>query len=296
MIGVPSTITTIGRLERFPVVGSTNDVVRGWLDEGTPEVCVAVADEQAAGRGRLGRSWTAPAGAALLLSAGFRPTWLAADRTWRIGATVSLAMADAAEDVAGLPVGAVRLKWPNDLVIETHGPHALIGGVSSAAEAAARLVAPVELRKLAGVLGESRGLGTDDPQVVIGIGINAAWSAADFPPELAATMTSLHEASGGRPIDREALLEAFLGHLDTRLEALRAGYFDIATWTERQALAGLEVAIEGADGVTAAASHGRVEGVDASTGALVVNDPAGGDLRSIHAGEVVRVRLARDGV
>ncbi len=307
MIGVPPTITTIGRLERFPVVGSTNDVVRGWLDEGTPEVCVAIADEQAAGRGRLGRSWTAPAVAALLLSAGFRPTWLAADRAWRIGATVSLAMADAAEDAAGLPVGAVRLKWPNDLVVETHGPHALIGGVSSAAEAAARLAAPVQLRKLAGVLGESRGLGTDDPHVVIGIGINAGWAAADFPPELAATMTSLHEASGGRPIDREALLEAFLGHLDARLGALRVGFFDIATWTERQALTGLAVAIEGAGrspeagapvprAAAGASTDVRVEGVDATSGALVVSDPAGGDLRSIHAGEVVRVRIARDGV
>ena len=309
MVGVPATISTVGRLERFRVVGSTNDVVRGWLAEGTPEVCVAVADEQSAGRGRLGRSWIAPPGTALLLSAGFRPTWLAADRAWRLGATVSLAMADAAEDAAGLPVGAVRLKWPNDLVIETHGPHALIGGVSSAAEAAARLAAPVELRKLAGVLGESQGLGTDDPRVVIGLGINAGWAAADFPPELAATMTSLHEASGGRPIDGEALLEAFLGHLDARLGALRAGYFDIATWTERQALTGLEVTLQGtgsgaADDARAAADapvHVRVDGVDASTGALVVSGATGvgdgdGAQRSIHAGEVVRVRIARDGV
>jgi BirA family biotin operon repressor/biotin-[acetyl-CoA-carboxylase] ligase len=297
--GATPTSPSVGRLERFPVVGSTNDVVRGWLADGTPEVCVAVADEQAAGRGRLGRSWTAPAGAALLLSVGFRPTWLAADRAWRLGATVSLAMADAAEDAAGLPVGAARLKWPNDLAIETHGPHALIGGFSSPAEAAARLAAPVELRKLAGVLGESQGLGTDDPRVVIGIGINAGWAAADFPPDLAPTMTSLSEASGGRPVDRDALLEAFLGHLDARLAALRAGFFDIATWTERQALTGLEVTIEEAGpGVTGgAAAHVRVVGVDASSGALVVSDPAGGGAdRSVHAGEVVRVRISRDRV
>jgi BirA family transcriptional regulator, biotin operon repressor / biotin---[acetyl-CoA-carboxylase] ligase len=294
---VVSTTPAVGRLERLSVVASTNDVVRRWLADGTPEVCVAVADEQSAGRGRLGRSWTAPAGAALLLSAGFRPTWLRPDRAWRIGATVSLAMADAAEDAAGLPVGAVRLKWPNDLVVETHGPNALLVGVASAAEAAARLGAPVELLKLAGVLGESQGLGTDDPRVVVGIGVNADWAAADFPPDLAPTMTSLREAAAGRPIDREALLEAFLDGLEARLAALRAGFFDVGTWTERQALTGLEVMIDGGGPAGGAGDPVRVLGVDAATGALVVGDPDGaGDGRSIHAGEVVRVRLARDGV
>ena len=292
-------IPAIGRVERFGVVGSTNDIVRGWLAEGTPEVCVAVADEQSAGRGRLGRSWTAPSGAALLLSAGFRPTWLPADRAWRIGATVSLAMADAAEDAAGLPVGAVRLKWPNDLVVETHGPHALIAGLESPAEAATRLAAPVELRKLAGVLGESRDLGSDDPCLVIGIGINADWAAVDFPPELARIMTSLREASGGRPVDREAMLGAFLDHLAARLAALHAGFFDVATWTGRQALTGLEVTLDGTGGAGEATGPFHVEGVDASTGALVVSDPAvpgGGPARPVHAGEVLRVRIARGGV
>ena len=56
------------RQERFAVVGSTNDVVRGWLESGTAEVCLAVADEQSAGRGRAGRTWLAPKGAALLLT------------------------------------------------------------------------------------------------------------------------------------------------------------------------------------------------------------------------------------
>ena len=77
-----------------------------------------MADEQTAGRGRAGRRWVAPAGGALLLSVGFRPTWLEPERAWRLAAVVSLAMAEAAESIAGLPGGRVRLKWPNDLVIE----------------------------------------------------------------------------------------------------------------------------------------------------------------------------------
>lgn len=282
----------LARVERFRSVGSTNDVVRGWLAEGTPEVCVAVADEQTAGRGRQGRSWAAPAGGALLASLGFRPSWLPADRAWRLAATVALAMCDAAEDVAGLPVGSIRCKWPNDLVIETSGPAALLTGASTPAAAVARLAGPVELRKLAGVLGESEGLGTADPRVVVGIGVNTDWPAAAFPPELVASMTSLHEASAGRPIDGHALLEAFTDHLEGRIEALRAGFFDLGTWAERQATTGRLVTL--GDAGSGDPGHPMLAlGIDAASGALVVEDPtAPSGERLVHAGEVVRVRLA----
>ena len=205
--------------------------------------------------GTAGRGRRRPDGAALLLSAGFRPAWLEPDRTWRLGAIVAIAMADAAEDAAGLPVGAIRLKWPNDLVIETGGPRALLVGDLTPEAAAARLAAPLELLKLAGVLGESDGLGTDDPRVVVGIGINADWPGAAFPPELAATMTSLREASGGRPIDREALLAGFLDRLEGRVEALRAGFFDVGSWVDRQATTGRQVSLEGTGGAAPSPSR-----------------------------------------
>lgn len=314
-----SATVSFTRVERFVSVGSTNDVVRGWLADGTPEICLAVADEQTAGRGRLGRTWTAPPGGALLASLGFRPAWLPADRAWRLAATVALAMCDAAEDVAGLPVGAIRLKWPNDLVIEVSGPRALLAGELDARTAVARLAAPLALRKLAGVLGESDGLGTADPRVVVGIGVNADWPASDFPTELAASMTSLREASAGRPIDTDALLEAFTGHVESRIAALRVGFFDLGEWAGRQSTTGRLVALEGAgrergahgdwagqgDAGRGAAGRGDAGdkepvlalGVDALTGALVVEDPAAptGE-RLVHAGDVVRVRLAAEPV
>lgn len=268
----------LAREERFAVVGSTNDVVRGWLADGTPEVCLAVADEQSAGRGRDGRTWTAPAGAALLLSLGFRPHWLAADRVWRLPATVSLAMADAAEEVAGLPDMSIRLKWPNDLVIET------IGAVVPVAPER-----PTEVRKVAGVLGETDGLGTDDPRVVIGIGTNTDWDGSAFPPELAPTMTSLRAASHGRPIDHVALLDAFLGRLEVRIAALRGGRFDVADWTVRQLTTGRDVALVAPDG---AMTTVRALGVDAVTGALVVADGTAGDgERHVLVGEIRNVRI-----
>ncbi|HEX7591447.1 MAG TPA: biotin--[acetyl-CoA-carboxylase] ligase, partial [Candidatus Limnocylindrales bacterium] len=165
--------TFLSRHERFESVASTNDIVRAWLTEGTAEVCLAVADEQTLGRGRSGRSWVAPSGAALLMSLGFTPTYLEPDRLWRLAAVVAMAMADAAEEVAGLSMGTLRFKWPNDIVV--------------AAEAG--------VRKVAGVLSESEGVGTPAVRAVVGIGVNADWPREDFPPELAGSMTSLREAS-----------------------------------------------------------------------------------------------------
>ena len=258
----------LARQEHFAVVGSTNDIVRGWLAAGEPEVCLAIADEQSAGRGREGRTWSAPAGRALLMSLGFRPMWLAPDRVWRLAAVTSLAMAHAAEAVAGLADRSIRLKWPNDLVAE---------------------VDSVGLRKLAGVLGETDGLGGDAPRAVIGIGINADWPASEFPPELADTMTSLHEASGGRSIDPTHLLEAFLTRLETGIEALRAGRFEAADWLERQLTTGRTIRLVGHAGDEEIV---RALRSDPESGALIVaDDRAASGERAVVSGEIRHVRL-----
>ena len=256
----------LARHERFGRVGSTNDVVGGWLATGTPEVCLAVADEQTAGRGREGRRWLAPPGGALLASLGFRPAWLEPADTWRLAATASVAMAEAAEHVAGLPTGTIRLKWPNDLVLAT-------GGV---------------IRKVAGVLGETDGLGTRDPRAVIGIGVNTDWAAADFPPDLAASMTSMREAAGGRPVDSGRLLDVFLERLEPRIAGLRAGDFAGGTWAARQVTTGRTVRLETSAGDVSMLALG----VDEESGALVVADPddQAGE-RRVMVAEIRHVRL-----
>jgi BirA family biotin operon repressor/biotin-[acetyl-CoA-carboxylase] ligase len=263
---IPSVSVFPSRVEWFDRVGSTNDVVSGWLADGLPEVCIAAADEQTAGRGRSGRSWTAPSGAALLCSAGFRPAWLLPDRVWRLAAIASLAMAEAAESTAGLRSGTIRLKWPNDLVIETDA-----------------------VRKVAGVLGETDGLGTPDVRAVIGIGVNVGWARADFPPEIADSMTSLAEASGGLEIDRRDLLDAFIERLGPKFEALRVGEFFAPAWIERQLTNGRQVRLDLPDG-----GFESVEavGVDAESGALIVADPgAAGEVRPVLVGEIRHLRV-----
>jgi BirA family biotin operon repressor/biotin-[acetyl-CoA-carboxylase] ligase len=276
------TVTTsfLSRSERFARVGSTNDIVRAWLASGQPEVCLAVADEQSAGRGRNGRTWSAPPGAGLLLSIGFRPTWLATERVWQLAATTSLAMANAIEEAADLEIGAVMLKWPNDLVMPVHADGRSI-------------ISPdprPDVRKLAGVLGETDGLGTDDPRVVIGIGVNADWPAAAFPADLAAGMTSVRAATGDRPVDIERLSAAFLAQLEVGVRALQAGRFAATDWVGRQVTNGRVLDLVLPDG-TVERVGGR--GVDPLTGALRIVDPAtGGNEQAIFVGEIRHVRLA----
>ena len=270
MTGAVAASSFLARRERFASVGSTNDVVRAWLAEGVPEVCLAVADEQTAGRGRDGRTWTAPPGAGLLLSVGFRPAWLDPERTWRLAAIVALAMAEAAEASAGLPTRTIRLKWPNDLVLEDRAG---------------------TVRKLAGLLGETTGLGGDDPRAIVGLGLNADWARSDFPAEIAPRMTSLREAAG-RPVDTAALLDAFVAGLETRTVDLRAGRFDVAGWVARQLTNGRPVRLELPDGRSSVV---RALGVDDLSGGLVVDDPAAaGGQRTVLSGEIVHLRLPDD--
>jgi len=258
----------LARYERFDVVGSTNDAVAGWLREGTPEVCVALADVQSAGRGRDGRTWQAPPGAALLCSVGFRPTWLAVGHLWRLSAIVSLAMAEACEVAGGLRSGAIHLKWPNDLVVIDHSTG--------------------EVRKLAGVLGETEGIGTPEATAVIGIGANVVWARDRFPEELAGTMTSLSELSPGKQVDREVGIHVFLQRLEGLVTALHKGEFPAETWSRRQLTNGMIVLLDQPDGT---AERVFAEDVDTETGALLVRGSDGEDRRPIVVGEIRHLRV-----
>jgi BirA family transcriptional regulator, biotin operon repressor / biotin---[acetyl-CoA-carboxylase] ligase len=257
----------VARLERFASVDSTQAVVAGWLAAGAPEVAVAVADSQTHGRGRLGRRWEAPPGSSLLVSCGFRPSWMAAAHSWRLGAIVALAMVDAAEETAGLGTGALGLKWPNDLATEDpDGRLRKLGGVLG--EVALDVISPTGTAAAGGV---PRGnLPTAHvPQVasaVVGTGVNVAWPRVSFPADLAPFMTSLIELAGGRPVDRNVLLDAFLAHLEPRYEALRSGWFDQGAWWTRQLLTNRQVTVA----VGGMVVEGEAAGVDPETGALLV--------------------------
>jgi BirA family biotin operon repressor/biotin-[acetyl-CoA-carboxylase] ligase len=252
----------VSRLERFDRVDSTQSVVRTWLDAGADEACVAVADVQAEGRGRLDRVWVDRPGSALLVSVGLRPTQLPARFAWRLPAIASLAMLGAAQSLLGPTADRLALKWPNDIIAIHHG----------------------RMRKVAGVLSEASLEGDLTATAVIGMGVNVDWPKGDYPPELSERMWSLSEASGRRRIDRDALLAAWLERLEPLYEQLVAGYFDGLRWVDAQITTGATVTVEtGHETIT-----GTGVGVDRDSGALLVRTGPGEPLRAIAVGDVVR--------
>ena len=173
----------------FRVTDSTNSRARELVEAGSPGGTVVTAAEQTAGRGRQGRSWTAPPGKALLYSAILQPL---DERHLLLPLSVPLAVCETAEALE--PGIECQVKWPNDVWVEG--------------------------RKLAGVLIEAK---PQDGWAVIGVGLNLAIEQHEFPPELRETATSLRagaSADQARGIldsqlqrwvveDREAILSAW---------------------------------------------------------------------------------------
>ena len=105
-------------------------------------------------------------------------------------------------------------------------------------------------------------------------------------------MTSLRAASGGRPIDRAKVLNAFTARLESRIGALFGGHFDGAEWADRQVTTGRRVDIVWPDGSVEAVI---ARGVDPVGGGLRLAAPTTGDPdteRMVVVGEIRHVRLA----
>jgi BirA family biotin operon repressor/biotin-[acetyl-CoA-carboxylase] ligase len=198
------TTTRLGRAhEHHASLASTNDRALEWLAGGAPDGALVSADHQSAGRGRLGRPWSSPAGrdlyASVILRAGtpaqgFGALALAVGVGVREGLLAAFGGAEAWRE-RGWP--ALALKWPNDV---------LLGG-----------------RKLAGILCESRWRGRE-VEVVVGFGVNVHRSLDEFEPSLRATATSLALQVPERR-GRAAILAAILARLEHELERFFADGF-----------------------------------------------------------------------
>ena len=253
-IGHALALTRFGPIRVLTEIDSTNRLLLDEARAGATDGLVAVADAQTAGRGRLGRSWVAPPGASLLVSALLRLD-LPAERLGLVTITAGIA---AAEAVGEATDGRVRprLKWPNDVVIGTH--------------------------KLAGILAEAA-----EGAVVLGMGLNIDWAPSDVPDELAdiATAISLVETEHAPP-SRATVLAAWLIRWNGWLEILAAPEGParvVAAWTAHSATLGREVRVELANESfvgTAVAMN--------PTGHLVVDTATGG--REVAAGDVIHLR------
>jgi BirA family transcriptional regulator, biotin operon repressor / biotin---[acetyl-CoA-carboxylase] ligase len=255
-------------------VTSTQDVARGWLSEGQAEVCVAVADEQTAGRGRIGRAWLAPPGKGLLVSLGVRPTRLPVERAWQLSASAALAMLEAAMGLVGGTASHMGIKWPNDLVVIERAELRKLGGVLVESESRMRGHRPWQART------------SEVTSAIIGVGVNVEWAAADFPAQLAGRMSSLSELAGG-PVSRDALLGAFLVHFLDRYEAVLGGRFATEAWATAQVTTGAQLRIETELGPV----EGTGLGVEPLSGDLLLREAGSGRLVTVDDGEVVACRV-----
>jgi BirA family transcriptional regulator, biotin operon repressor / biotin---[acetyl-CoA-carboxylase] ligase len=173
-----------GGIHYFAAVDSTNHTARELAEQGQPGGSMVIAEEQRRGRGRRGRSWASPPGAGLWFSVVLRPAGMTPADAAPITLATAATLARCLQEETGL---AVRVKWPNDL---------LIGG-----------------RKAGGILTELKGEPDRVEYLIIGIGLNINHEPADFPPELRGRATSCYLESG-RKTDRTALFLSLRENLD----------------------------------------------------------------------------------
>jgi len=251
--------------------GSTNADVMELARQGEPEGVVVVADHQTAGRGRAGRTWTAPPGASLLMSVLLRPP---AEAVERCTTAMAISAAEAVEALAGV---APRLKWPNDLVWpgDGSGPDRKLAGILAEADWPA---------------GSSAATGPRQPRpgervpVVVGIGLNVTWPD-DLPEELAEIAVACNHLSD-RPVDREDLVVALLERLAHWYGLAVAGEVAplLDAWRARSATLGRLVRVElGPDDLVGTA-------VDVDERGRLVLELLEGGRRTVAVGDVVHLR------
>lgn len=183
-------------IEHHERIGSTSDRLKELARDGAAAWTVVLADEQTAGRGRLGRPWSSPAGG-LYLSVLLRPSGASA------GLVPLAAGVAVAEALGGFGVRS-HLKWPNDVLVDG--------------------------RKVAGILAEASSSASALEWIVLGIGVNL--DAAALPDSVRPIAAAL--PVGERGIGRDAVAAAVLQQLRVWYDALtkrEAAVLD--AWRER---------------------------------------------------------------
>ncbi|WP_034268553.1 biotin--[acetyl-CoA-carboxylase] ligase [Actinospica robiniae] len=173
----------VSALRVLPSVESTNTALAAAAEDGAPHASVVVAEEQTAGRGRLGRTWSAPPRSGLFVSILLRPEVPLGAWTW-----LPLLAGVAAHEAVGRTAGLeVALKWPNDIVVAQ---------------------GEAEDRKLGGILCETV---SGQNAIVVGIGLNVTLRENELPVPQAGSLA----LAGAESTDRDPLLRALLRSFGT---------------------------------------------------------------------------------
>jgi BirA family transcriptional regulator, biotin operon repressor / biotin---[acetyl-CoA-carboxylase] ligase len=211
------------------------ETTQRMLDSSQPEGAVAVANEQTAGRGRMGRRWEAPAGSSILVSLLLRPP--PERRAAELTLVAGVATAVVVENATGL---AAQIKWPNDVMLAR--------------------------RKVAGGLAELK-----DGAVVLGIGLNVNQGPDELPSDTKTIPGSLRSVTG-REYERAPILADLLLELELRYDAWREGGLD-ALYDDlgaRDFLRGRRVTVDGVAGTAQMIARDGQLVVGTESGPLVV--------------------------
>ena len=246
-------------------IGSTNAELLRRAADGAADRSVLLAEFQGAGRGRLGRTWTAPPRSQVAVSVLLRPGAVSPTLFGWLPLVTGLAVRDALVGAGGVDA---TLKWPNDVLVDGRK----IAGIL------------VEMTTVAG--GGDFGLRL--PALVVGVGINVGLREADLPVPHA---TSL--ALAGGVTDRDAVARAVLEALARRHGQWRACERGsgstvsaelVDEYSRACATIGSEVRVELPGGRTATGTASRLD----REGRLVVDTADG--LLAVAAGDVTHVR------
>ncbi len=227
-------------------IDSTNNYAKLLAQNGAAEGTVVLAGHQTGGRGRMGRSFSSPAGMGIYLSVILRPD-CPAEELMHLTCAAGVAASDAVTDVTGQKPG---IKWINDLVLSG--------------------------RKLGGILTE---LSIDQGKVrwaVVGIGINCCQKPEDFPPEIRDIAISL----GLQEEQRATVATALICRLQEMNHQLSRRSEMMERFRSRCVTLGQEISILQGHQVL----HGKALAVE-EDGALTVR-LHDGSMRSVSSGEV----------
>jgi BirA family transcriptional regulator, biotin operon repressor / biotin---[acetyl-CoA-carboxylase] ligase len=240
----------LGQIQYFDRIGSTNDEAAQWADREAPDLSMVIADEQTAGKGRQGRVWLTPPGAALafsLVMRDFSRDEIGVERGSPLMRLTALGAVGVCEALLQSYSLHAQIKWPNDVLLER--------------------------RKTAGILVEAHWIGENLDAAILGIGINIAPESA--PPDGRAAFPAISvQQVLGRPIARLELLRSVLSELIALRRQLTSPSF-IQVWDRYLAFKGEWVMIlENGESEADPPRQGLVLGLDRQ-GRLRLQNPGG---------------------
>lgn len=236
---------------------STNSLAKDLAAQAAPEGTIVLAEEQTAGRGRMGRHWLSPRYSNLLFSILLRPP-MQPEAVFVLTLVLALATIDGVEAVGGL---SAAIKWPNDLYVNE--------------------------KKLGGILTEFSVKSQLVEYVVLGLGLNVNWNPDDKASVLYSA-TSIRAETGVK-ISRTDVLVEILKRFEAYYGEVASGELDkfYERWNQRSMILGNQVEIQTPEGRI----QGKATRIDYS-GALIIRDEHGQEQRVLCGDVSVKFKSA----